>query len=166
TINTMYIGDKEIPLKGRPCGVNYLGKYYFSDGEKLKVYGKFDNEASTYCKLIGTPITDYEVYDVVSPPVGHARLGTEHTRGVDVIDYTNKKVYYEPCENEYLDPLKGENKIPDIVKYVVTHRDRLFLAGHTKEDDTIFYSDKLNGLYFPSVNFTQLPPTSDKITGI
>jgi len=166
TINTMYIGDKEIPLKGRPCGVNHLGKYYFSDGEKLKVYGKFDDEASTYCRLIGTPITDYEVYDVVSPPVDHERLGTEHKQGVKVIDYTNKKVYYEPCENEFTDPYNGANKVPEKVKYIVSHGDRLYASGNDKDDDMIYITFSKNPLYFPSALPIQIPPTSDKIIGM
>lgn len=166
TINTMYIGDKEIPLKGRPCGVNHLGKYYFSDGEKLKVYGKFDDEASTYCKLIGTPITDYEVYDIVSPADGHSRLGTEHKQGVKVIDYTNKKVYYEPCENEFTDSYNGANKIPEKAKYIVSHGDRLYASGNDKDDDMIYITFSKNPLYFPSSLPIQVPPTSNKIIGM
>lgn len=166
TINTMYIGDKEIPLKGRPCGVNHLGKYYFSDGEKLKVYGKFDDEASTYCNLIGAPITDYEVYDIVSPADGHSRLGTEHKQGVKVIDYTNKKVYYEPCENEFTDSYNGANKIPEKAKYIVSHGDRLYASGNDKDDDMIYITFSKNPLYFPSSLPVQVPPTSNKIIGM
>ena len=42
TKDVMYIGDVEIPLQGKPNGVNHLGKYYYSDGKELYVYGKFE----------------------------------------------------------------------------------------------------------------------------
>ena len=55
--------------------------------------------------------------EVVSPADEHTRLGTEHIEGVLNVDYTDKKVFYEPCENEFIDVYKGANKIPDGVKF-------------------------------------------------
>lgn len=191
TETTMYIGDREIPLKGKPSGANHLGKYYFSDGETLKVYAKYHDdeewkdedrktgkddgtekdkpkasEDTTYRKFIGTPIEGYEVYDVVSPKDGHTQLDTEHTQGVRVVNYTDKKVYYEPCKNEFEDNFKGACKVPEVVKYVVSHNGRLFVAGHDKDDDNVFITDLQNPLYYPVSLPLQIPPTSDKITGL
>ena len=83
------------------------GKYFFADGGNLYVYGKFAQTTTTYEKVIGTPVDDYVLMKVVSPADGHPQLGTEHVRGVLNIDYTNKKIFYEPCEHEFKDPYKG-----------------------------------------------------------
>lgn len=166
TATKIYFGDVEYPLQGIPNGVNHQGKYYFSDGKMLKVYGKFDDTAGTYIRLVGTPITTYEVYDIVSPADGHTQLTTEHTQGVKVVDYTTKKVFYEPCKNEFEDALKGANKISTSIKYLVSHSDRLYVSGNEEDDDNVFISDELNPIYYPVSLPIQLPPNSEKITGM
>lgn len=166
TSTTLYIGDKTTPLNGIPTGVNYLGNYYFTDGESLKVYGKLVDEKGTYVKVEGTKIDDYEFYDIVSPSDGHEQLDTSHKQGVKVIDYTNKKVYYEPCKNEFEDEYKGANKVPEIVKYILSKDGRLFVSGHNKDDDNVFITDVENPLYFPVTLLMQIPPDSNKIIGM
>jgi len=166
TTTKMYFGTTEVTISGKPSGVNHQGKYYFADGVKLRVYGKFDDTAGTYVQLIGTPITGYDVYEIVAPPTGYTPLGTTHTQGKKVINYTDKKVWYEPCANEVADALKGSN-VPEVTtKYIVSHSDRLYMAGAGQDDDNVFISDELNPLYFPVALPIQLPPNSDKITGM
>ena len=249
TTTTLYIGDKSVPLKGKPSGINHLGHYYFSDGESLKVYGKFNQEheksynpitdkefqksgkdpdrylgmtseekaesavtlaeekktseyirdankyvdylpvskrsgfltrikaivetdepdtdlTSIYFKTKGTALEGYHFYDVVSPKDNHDRLGKEHLQGVTTVDYDKGEVYYEPCDNEFLDSLLGANKIPEKVKYLASHTGRVFASGHDKDDDNVFISDLQNPLYFAVGLPIQIPPTSDKITGM
>src|SRR5699024_9020274 len=60
-----------------------------------------------YFKTVGTALTGYQVYDIVSPKNAHDRLSKEHLQGVTVINYDSKQVYYEPCDNEFEDPLMG-----------------------------------------------------------
>ena len=181
----MYIGESEFDIKGKPSGVTHFGRYYFSDGEKLKVFANFTNtkegenpitqkedldkegvKSVVYHKYIGTPLASYQVYDVVSPADKHVQLTAEHLRGVSVVDYTLKKVYYEPCANEYKDHLLGACVIPEKVKYVVSHTGRLFVSGHDEDDDNIFISDLQNPLYYAVGLPLQVPPSSDKIRGL
>ena len=162
----IYFGDDEYPLKGIPSGTNFQGKYYYSDGEKLMVYGKFTQESDTYNKIVGTPVNEYMSFKVISPPEDYTPLDTEHTQGVTVIDYTNKTIHYEPCQNELEDTDTGDCVIPESVKYVVSHNNRLYVSGNKKEDDSIYLSDENRPFYFPYILKLQVPPSSDNITGL
>ena len=249
TKDKIYFGNEEYPISGKPDGVNHLGHYYFTDGGKLKVYAKFnqdydgknpitDKEFSekvndpeeyvgmtimerakkavekaekskdkndirkareyvgalaptderdalntkvnaivpvdppevdlslTYLKTTGTKLDGYHVYTVVSPPKNYTRLGAEHVQGVTNINYTKKEVYYEPCDNEFEDHLKGACVVPESNKYIVSHGDRLFASGDKDDDDNVFITDLINPLYFAVGLPLQIPPTSDKVTGL
>ena len=165
TNTEMHIGELIVPLVGKPSGVNHLGKYYFSDGKTLKVYGKFTDENSIYTRVVGES-TGYDVYTIVSPAMEHEQLPAEHTMGVKVVDHVEKTVCYEPCKNEFEDTFKGACVVPDSVKYVVSHGARLFVSGNENDDDNIFITDLQNPIYFAVSLPLQIPPTSDKITGL
>ena len=64
TKDKIFFGDKEYPIKGTPQGVTHFGKYYFSDGEKLKVYGNFGGVVEDS----KNPITDKEFFESVDDP--------------------------------------------------------------------------------------------------
>ena len=163
----LYIEENVLTdLQGKPQGVNHSGMYIFTDGKTLYAYGKFAQATSTYRKIIGEPIDDYVLLEVVSPVDGHARLGEEHVEGVLNIDYDNFKVFYEPCELEFKDNFKGANKVPEKVSFVLSHNGRLFLSGAEKDDDNVFISDVQNPFYFPVSLPIQLPPNSDEIVGM
>ena len=147
-------------------GINFEGKYFFSDGTDLYVYGKFPQAESTYEKIIGTAINSYILMKVVSPTDGHTMLDTTHVKGITNYDYTSKKIYYEPCENEFKDAYKGANKVPEKVKYFVNHKGRLYLSGSEKDNDNVFLSDVQNPYYYPTALPLQLPPNSDKVVGM
>lgn len=167
TETEFFIEDVKLTnVHSKPCGVTYSGKYFFSDGEKLWVYGRFDQVTSTYCKVIGTPIDDYVLLEVTSPADGHTKLDTSHVKGVLNVDYTNYKVYYEPCQNEFEDTYKGANVVPTGPKYLVSHDGRLFMSGCEKDDDNIFISNVQNPYYFPVSLPIQIPPNSDEIVGM
>ena len=167
TENSLYIEDQILTdLQGRPHGVTHSGRYFFADGDKLYVYGRFAQAESTYEKITGTPIDDYVLFEIVSPADGHARLGTEHVRGVLRVNYTNYTVCYEPCENEFTDNYKGANKVPVNIKYIVSHNGRLFVSGDKEDDDNVFISHVQNPFYFPVSLPLQLTPNSDKIVGM
>src|SRR5690606_2606183 len=104
-------------------------------GDKIRVYGKFPQSTTTYEEVIGTPVDDYVVLEVVNPPADYTPLDTSHTRGVTKYDYNNLKVWYEPCQNEKTDAYKGENVLPEKPKYIVNHNGRIFLSGSEKDDD-------------------------------
>lgn len=158
--------SESIPIINKPCGVNHQGNYIFVDGEKIYVYGKFPQTTSTHEVIVGTPINNYTLMEITSPPDGHARLGTSHKQGVTRYNYTTMAIWYEPCENEFVDVYMGANKIPENPKYIVSHNGRLFLSGSDKDDDNVFISDIKNPYYFPVTLPIQIPPNSDKVAGL
>lgn len=163
----MYIGNTKVTtLSGKTNGVNFSGKYFFTDSKKLHAYGKFTEEAGTYLRYVGTPSTEYILMEVVTPPEGYTQLGTEHKEGVRVYDFTNRKVWYEPCELEVKDTFKNGNVIPENPRFIVVHGGRLFVSGDDKDDDNVFISDSNNPYYFPASLPMQLPPNSDRVTGL
>lgn len=152
-------------VEGKIHGINHEGRYYFADGKKMYCYGKFPQEDSTYVNVIGTPTTDFIVVEIVSPPV-YTPLGTEHEQGVFAIDYTTLKVWYEPCTNEMNDTYKGANVVPNNIKYIVSHKGRLFVSGNKDDDDNTFIGDIRSSFYFPVYLPIQVPPNGDKIVGL
>lgn len=153
-------------VEGKIVGCNHMGKYFFVDGSKMYVYGKFGQVTSTYENVIGTPVNDYVVMEIVSPDIAAVRLDTSHVRGVLNVDYTLKKVYYVPCENEFIDPYKSANVIASGFKYLVNKAGRLYASGNSKDDDNIFITDVNNPYYFPVSLPIQVPPNSDTINGL
>lgn len=167
TESKVYIEDQLLAnVAGKINGVNHSGKYIFCDGSKLYIYGLFAQEASTYVNIIGTPINNNVLLEIVSPADGHPRLDITHVQGVYNIDYTNSKIYYEPCENEFTDTYSGANKVPENINYLVSHNGRIFASGNDKDNDNVFISDVRNPFYFPVSLPIQLPPNSDKIVGM
>ena len=159
-------GIKVTNISSRINGINHNGRYMFSDGNKLWVYGKFAQTTTTYEKVIGTAINNFVLLEVVSPADAHPRLDTTHTKGVLNIDYTNYKIFYEPCENEFKDNYKGANKVPLKAKYIASHSGRIYVSGSDKDNDNVYISDIKSPFYFPVSLPMQLPPNSDKITGM
>ena len=147
-------------------GVNHQGKYYFCDGTGLFAYGRFTDRPGTYVRHVGTATSNFILMEVVSPPSGFTPLGTEHTKGVKVLDYTNRKAWYEPCENEIKDTFKEGNVVPKNPRFIVQREGRIYVAGDDKDNDTVAISDSGNPLYFPAVLPLQLPPNSDRIAGL
>lgn len=167
TKTEIYVGNMKVAnIKGQITGVNFAGKYFFADGEKFYVWGRFPQRSTTYEEVIGTPDANYLLMEVVNPPQGFTPLGTEHTRGKVKYDYTNRKVWYEPCQNEIEDPYKKSNVLPQNPRYIVVHNGRLFISGSKKDNDNVFISDLNNPYYFPVSLPMQLPPNSDKIVGL
>lgn len=165
--NFMYIESNILTnLSGKPRGVNHNGRYFFADGSKLYVYGLFQQSNNTHRRVVGVPINDYVLFEIVSPPDGHARLDASHVEGVLVADYTNFVVYYEPCQNEFVDTFSGANKVPANINYIVSHNGRVYLSGSREDDDNVFISDIRNPFYYPVSLPIQLPPNSDKIVGM
>lgn len=153
-------------ITGKVCGVNHSGKYYFVDGNKLFVYGKFAQTTDTYNVIVGIADTSYLCMEVVSPPVGYTPLATQYTKGVTHVDYSSKVIWYEPCDNEISDTSKGSNIIPLKPKYIVSHNGRLYASGSDKDNDNVFITAVSNGYYFPVTLPMQLPPNSDKVVGM
>lgn len=163
----MYMGDTLVrTLINNMHGTNYEGRYFFGDTSGLYCYGRFKDEPSTYIKHIGTKNENYLLMEVVDPPSGFTPLGSSHTKGVRVYDYTNKKVWYEPCDNEIKDTFKGANVVPKKPRFFVTRESRMYIAGSDDNDDTVYITDVQNPFYFPAVLPLQLPPNSDRVTGL
>lgn len=167
TNQDVYAGETLIrSVTGEVSGVNHNGRYFFVDGNKLFVYGKFPQAADTYTVIVGVADPNNLVFEVQSPPVGHAMLPVEYVRGVTHVDYGAKIIWYEPCENEVADTTKGANVIPEKPKYIVSHNGRLFLSGSAKDNDNVFITAVSNGYYFPVTLPMQLPPNSDQVVGL
>lgn len=167
TNSNVYFGSTLVKaVLGKISGTNHSGRYFFADGNKLYVYGKFAQATTTYEKVIGAVVNAYVLMEVTSPADGHARLDTSHVKGVLNVDYTNRKIYYEPCENEFVDTFNGANKVPLEVKYIVSHNGRLFMSGNDKDNDNIYMTQVQNPYYFPVSMPLQVPPNSDKVMGL
>jgi hypothetical protein len=145
---------------------NYLGRYMFVDGVNLRAYGKFPQTGSTYERIVGTPTASYIDLKVVSTPTTYTALDTTHVRGVMVYDYTNKKVWYEPCTNEKNDPYLGVSAVPENPRFLTSLKGRLYVSGNAKDDDNVFISHAGNPFYFPPSMPLQVPPNSDSVTGL
>lgn len=145
---------------------NFLGNYLFCDGAELKCYGKYPQFGDTYSRVIGTPTTAYKVMTIVSTPTTYTPLSTSYTEGVTVYDYTNAKIWYEPCQNERDDPYKGYSVVPAKLRYITSLNGRIYASGDSKDDDNIFISDVGNPFYFPPSLPIQIPPNSDMVRGL
>lgn len=163
----LYFGDTKLAnIDGQMTGLNFLGKYFFSDGSKIRVYGKFPQVATTYEHIIGTPSADFQLFQVVNPPTTYVALGTEHLKGRVIYDYEKKQVWYEPCVNELEDTFKGSNLLPEKPRYMVSHGGRMYASGSSRDNDTVFIGDMHNPYYFPVSTSMQLPPNSDRVVGM
>lgn len=89
-----------------------------------------------------------------------------HLQGVLIVDYTNRKIWYEPCEIELEDEYKGANVVPVNTKYITSHKGRLFTSGDRRDDNNVFLSDVENPYYFPVSLPLQLPPNNDNVVGM
>jgi hypothetical protein len=167
TVSKIYFGTTEFTIAGKPSGVNHKGKYFFTDGAKIYVYGKFPQEdASPTVDVIGTPNVGYVVMEVVSPTSSYTPVASPATQGKTVIDYTHSKIQYQPCEIEVEDTCFGANVLPSKPKYVCSYNGRLVITGCDKDDDNIFLTSTISPYYFPVTMPVQIPPTSDKVMGI
>lgn len=182
TDSEIYVdGSKLAEINSDINGVTYQGNYFYADGEKLMVYGKFPYEESSYLDIIGTIPGGNALLQIVSPPEGYTPLDDiteadsetgedvvigKHIQGKLCVDYNEKKIWYEPCLFEIEDNYKGANVIPSSVKYLVNHKGRIFASGDKLDDDNIFITDVGNPYYFCVSLPMQLPPNSDKVLGM
>jgi hypothetical protein len=147
-------------------GITYLNNYYFVDSALIRVYGKFPQVTEgVHIIVIGTPATDYKLMTIVSPPV-YTPLVASYTIGVWKYDYTNSKIWYEPCQQELDDTYKGNNIIPTNPSMLCMHKDRLFMDGDLINPGNIFITDIQNAFYFPVGMPLQLPPNGQPIIGM
>lgn len=167
TDSAFYLGDIKIrDLEGKFRATNFNGKLIFIDGDKMYTYGKFPQEESEYEKIKGVAVDGYVVLEIVNPPENYTPLDSSHKEGVTHYDYENEKVWYEPCKNESEDPYLGANVLPEKSKYSAVHKGRLYVSGSDEDDDNVFISDVRNPYYYPVGQPLQLPPNSDKVTGL
>lgn len=165
--DSVYLNHNKLTdVKGSIDGLNFNGNYIFADGDTLYVYGSFPQEDDTYTKIHGDPIDDFVLLEIVSPEEDHDRLDEDHVKGVLNIDYENYKIFYEPCELEFVDNYKGANVVPEGVRYLESLRGRMYATGHKEDDDNVFITDLSNPYYFPVSLPIQLPPNSDRIQGL
>lgn len=148
-------------------GITYLNNYYFVDSKSIRVYGKFPQVSEgDHIKVIGTPINDYALMTVANPPKPYTPLDTSYTMGVFRYDYTNKKIWYEPCQQELDDTYKGDNLLPTNPSMICMHGDRIFMDGDLINPGNVFITDILNAFYTPVGMPMQLPPNGQPITGM
>lgn len=150
-------------VSGTVDGSNFQGKYFFTDGTNLFVYGTFPTATDTHTAINGTADSLYHVFTVVAPPSGFTPLADPNTVGVTHYDFANKKVWYEPCNHEITDSYKGAVTLPPNPKYVEVFKGRMYCAGFTKSDNQLYISDVNNPYYFPTATAVQLTPNGDLI---
>lgn len=146
--------------------VNYQGFLLFCDGEGLYAYGVFPQVTGTYTQIIGSIPANHVTLRVVNPPSDYVPLEKVHTQGVTVYNYTAGTVHYEPCLHELEDVYLGVNLLPEKPKFIVSHKNRLFVSGDKKDDDNVFITDVSSPFYFAVGLPIQLPPNSDKVRGM
>lgn len=157
---------RTIPNEKQIHGINHKGKYFFADGSGLFAYGRFTDKAGTNVRIVGTATSNFILMEVVSPPTGFTPLAKPAKKGVTVLDYTARKVWYEPCAYEIEDTFKEGNVVPKNPRFIVAREGRIYVAGDDKDNDTVAISDSGNPYYFPAVVSMQLPPNSDRIAGL
>lgn len=135
---------------------NYWYELEKRDNQEIKVDTKYYAEFNTEKETVKL----YDLDEVDDDSI------IMHLEGVLNVDYTNKKIWYEPCKAEIEDEYKGANVIPKNIKYIVGHKGRIFASGDREDDDNIFISDVGNPFYFPAGLPMQIPPDSDKIVGL
>jgi hypothetical protein len=173
----VYLNNKKITtfsFDGNISGTQYEGKYFFTDGNDIYVYGRFPSVESEFVHLIGTALTTNTWFAIVNPPSDYVPLdmkgegdtATAYLQGRTVYDFNNKTLWYEPCKKELEDNYKGANVIPSDVKYILNHKGRLFISGSEGDDDNIFISDVQNPYYYPVGLPIQIPPDSDRVVGM
>jgi hypothetical protein len=147
-------------------GENFQGKYFFVDGNVLRVYGQFPQVGNTFIRIIGTPVSTFTTLKVISTPATYTPLDSSYVKGVTVYDYTNGNVWYEPCANEKASAYLGVSVIPSGARYIATLGGRLYVSGSDSDDDNVFISDVSNPYYFPPTLPIQCPPNSDRVMGL
>jgi hypothetical protein len=168
TDTKIYADGAQIATTGwRITGVNYQGKYIYTDGGNVRVYGKFPQASiGEYVEVRGTPDAGYTVFRVASPPSGFTPLPEPHREGKTVYDYATKTLWYEPCDYEVKDTSRGSNVVPTNTDYLVSHKGRIFVSHDERADDTVYLSEIGNPYYFPVYASVQLPPTNDRVYGL
>ena len=71
--------------------------------------------------------------------------------------------WYQPCYNQIADATSGASYIPDEPSLITVHKDRLFIAGDSKQPHTVFMTNILSEYYFPSGSTISVNPNGDKI---
>lgn len=168
TTNTLYLNNTGYAnALGQVMGVNHNGRYIFVDTNNFRCIGTFsDLVVSTYTSIIGDVPGADAVLIVTGPPQDYVPLPIEHVIGKTVYNFNSGTIHYEPCLNELQDTSKGPNVLPSNPAYIINREGRVYVAGSTESDDTVFISDVNNPFYFPNNLSLQLPPNSDKIRGL
>ena len=103
-------------------GSNYIGKYYFVDGDDLRMYDGID----TYKIVEPTPGFTDPSPAKIGKLFMHTTKSESAFSGVNLdsfnggVDYnqTIAKIWYEPCQLELDDSFNGKNVIPKNPKYI------------------------------------------------
>lgn len=163
--NELYADElKVVNLNGRAQGLTYQSKYIFSDGGGLWAYGSFPQTGDDYTAIVGTPTADDIVLQIAGEQEFYTPLDSTHDIGVTIYNYTEGKIYYNPCQNELDDYSKGANFVASTPTCLDTKEGRLYVAGDDDLPYTIFISDIQNPYYFPVSVGLQISPRGDKIT--
>lgn len=219
TDTEVYIGATKVAdIAGTAYGINYIGNYYFVDGNELRVYNgegtyviKEDPKAyamadiletepspvvitidnldfrtavgdtiqhETYLGIIPYTITDinYEtnqitIAETLTNPITAGDLIRLYVPRPKEIYFEGQVVYddllgwawYEPCDYELEDSLKGENYIPNNPSVITIRNDRIHLSGDSLYPHNIYMSDINNPFYYPAALGLQCPPNGDEI---
>lgn len=95
-----------------------------------------------------------------------ALAGVEEKATIDNVNYC----WYNPCLNELGDEFAGEPYMPDSPSVIAVHKNRLFIAGDSKQPHAIYCSafsgDAPLPLYFPSGVFLQVKPNGKPIVDL
>lgn len=215
----LYIGEAKVAnITGPACGINYIGNYYFVDGNDLYVFDGaltyiikedpksyaiegVDTSATTpvvikidaldmrtsvgdtiqhecYLGVEKYTITaiDYELKQITIEEtlvnnivIGDLirlyvpRLEGVYFEGVVVYDDLLGWAWYEPCDYEIKDVLKGENYMPNNPSAICIRNDRIHLSGDAMYPYNIYMSDINNPFYYPASLGLQCPPNGDEI---
>lgn len=134
-------------VNGKVRGKNFFGKYYFVDGDVIRVF-----DGST-------------VKTIINPPVGYVPLPSPALKGVFGDNGSN--VWYEPCAFQISDTNLGANVIPIKPSFIEIRKNRLYISGcDGVTNNTVYISDIENALYFATLLPLQPTPNGERITGL
>lgn len=225
TEDELYADDTKIAdLEGRIRGVTFYGKYYFVDGDSLRVYDgtnvlKIVTEPLGYLSekythsagntgimtfedlpvqlaandrvfiLASSAYADGNLWGTVTsinanqkkvtitfdeslaafyidkgqPIFFYTPLSVQYYEGVTQKDLVKGITWYEPCINQLADADAGAGYIPKNPKLIISHKNRLFIAGDEDQPHTVYFSWTGSEYYFPCYHNVGIKPNGEPI---
>lgn len=123
--------QNNVNINGKISGSNYMGKYFFTDGYNIRVYGEVPSEEDNHTVLIGTPVINRTVFTLVEQPIVIGSFEKIAPNSYKLV-LPNTTKNFELCSrlvyNSEIQMTKGSNKISAILNSISVVGDNLEIA--------------------------------------